>query len=183
MALLSDMNKRMEKAVEALVRELASLRTGRASLAILDSIRVDYYGNPTPLDQVATLSVPEPRLIVIQPWDVSQIQAIEKALLSSDVGLNPSNDGKLIRIAIPQLTEERRKEIVKIAKRYAEDSKVSIRNVRRDSNEEAKKKEKDKELSQDELKKTLGDIQEATDSGIKRVDSILAKKEAEIMEV
>jgi ribosome recycling factor len=181
--MLSEMNKRMEKSVEALVRELASLRTGRASLAILDSIRVDYYGNPTPLDQVATLSIPEPRLIVIQPWDVSQIQAIEKALLSSDVGLNPSNDGKLIRIAIPQLTEERRKEIVKIAKRYAEDSKVSIRNVRRDSNEEAKKKEKDKELSQDELKKTLGDIQEATDSIIKRVDSILSRKEADIMEV
>ena len=181
--MLSEMNKRMERSVEALVRELASLRTGRASLAILDSIRVDYYGNLTPLDQVATLSVPEPRLIVIQPWDVSQIQTIEKALLASDIGLNPSNDGKLIRIAIPQLTEERRKEIVKLAKRYAEDSKVSIRNVRRDSNEEAKKKEKDKELSQDELKKTLGDIQEATDSIIKRVDSILSRKEADIMEV
>ncbi len=181
--MLSEMNKRMERSVEALVKELGSLRTGRASLAILDSIRVDYYGNLTPLDQVATLSVPEPRLIVIQPWDVSQIQIIEKALLASDIGLNPSNDGKLIRIAIPQLTEERRKEIVKLAKRYAEDSKVSIRNVRRDSNEEAKKKEKDKELSQDELKKTLGDIQEATDSIIKRVDSILSRKEADIMEV
>jgi ribosome recycling factor len=173
----------MEKAVEALVRELGSLRTGRASLAILDSIRVDYYGNPTPLDQVATLSVPEPRLIVIQPWDVSQIQAIEKAVLASDIGLNPSNDGKLIRIAVPQLTEERRKEIVKVAKRYAEDSKVSIRNVRRDFNEDVKKREKNKDLSQDELKKALDDIQEATDSAIKRVDSILVKKEAEIMEV
>ena len=181
--MLSDMNKKMDKAVDALVRELGSLRTGRASLAILDSIRVDYYGNPTSLDQVAALSVPEPRLIVIQPWDVSQIQAIEKGIMASDIGLNPSNDGKVIRIAIPQLTEERRKEIVKLARRYAEDSKVSIRNVRRDANEEVKKQEKNKELSQDDLKKTLGDIQQATDGVIKKVDSILAAKEIEIMEV
>ena len=181
--MLSEMNKKMERAVEALTRELASLRTGRASLAILDSVRVDYYGTPTPLDQVATLSIPEPRLIVIQPWDVSQIQAIEKGVMASDIGLNPSNDGKVIRIALAQLTEERRKEIVKLAKRYAEDSKVSVRNVRRDSNEEVKKREKNKDLSQDDLKKVLGDIQEATDSVIKRVDSILAAKEIEIMEV
>lgn len=181
--MLSDMNKKMDKAVEALQRELGSLRTGRASLAILDSIRVDYYGNPTPLDQVAALSIPEPRLIVIQPWDVSQIQAIEKGIMASDIGLNPSNDGKLIRIAMPQLTEDRRKEIVKLAKRYAEDSKVSIRNARRDCNEEVKKQEKNKELSQDDLKKVLGDIQVATDSVIKKVDSILAVKETEIMAV
>ena len=181
--MLSEMNKKMDKAVEALVRELGSLRTGRASLAILDSIRVDYYGNPTPLDQVATLAIPEPRLIVIQPWDVSQIQAIEKGIMASDIGLNPSNDGKIIRIAIPQLTEDRRRDIVKLAKRYAEDSKVSIRNARRDCNEEVKKQEKNKELSQDDLKKTLGDIQVATDSVIKQVDSILAAKEIEIMEV
>ncbi len=181
--MLSEMNKKMDKAVEALQRELGSLRTGRASLAILDSIRVDYYGNPTPLDQVAALSIPEPRLIIIQPWDVSQIQAIEKGVMASDIGLNPSNDGKVIRIAIPQLTEERRKDIVKLAKRYAEDSKVSIRNARRDCNEDVKKQEKNKELSHDDLKKTLADIQMATDNVIKKVDSILAAKEVEIMEV
>ncbi len=181
--MLSEMNKKMDKSLEALQRELGSLRTGRASLSILDSIRVDYYGNPTPLDQVAALSIPEPRLIVIQPWDVTQIQAIEKGIMASEIGLNPSNDGKIIRIAIPQLTEERRKDIVKLAKRYAEDTKVSIRNARRDCNEDVKKQEKNKELSQDDLKKTLADIQVATDGVIKKVDSILAAKEVEIMAV
>lgn len=181
--MLSDMKRRMDHAVEALERELASIRTGRASLAIFDTIRVDYYGTPTPLEQIATLSVPEPRLIVVQPWDVSQIQAIEKAILASDLGLNPSNDGKLIRISVPQLTEERRRDLVKVAKRYAEDSKVAIRNVRRDVNDIAKGREKNKEISQDELKKALHDIQEFTDAQTKKVDALLSKKEAEIMEV
>ncbi|HLC18238.1 MAG TPA: ribosome recycling factor [Thermodesulfobacteriota bacterium] len=180
---VSDARKRMDKAADALAHEFAGLRTGRASVALFDHIRVDYYGTPTPVNQLSTLSAPEPRLITIQPWDTTQIHAIEKAILSSDLGLNPSNDGKMIRIAIPQLTEERRKELVKVAKRYSEEGKVAIRNIRRDANEGARKLEKDKEISQDDLKKLQQEIQDATDEYIKKVDALLEKKEKDIMEV
>lgn len=181
--LITETKGRMDKALEALTRELAGLRTGRASISIFDHVQVECYGAAMPINQVATLSVPEPRLIIIQPWDATQIQAIEKAIMSSDLGLNPSNDGKVIRINIPQLNEERRKELVKVAKKYGEECKVSIRNARRDANETAKKREKEKDISQDDLKKLQNDIQELTDKEIKRVDEIVQKKEAEIMEV
>ncbi len=181
--IFADMKKRMEKSIEALGHELAGLRTGRASVAILDGIKVDYYGNLTPLKQIASLSVPEPRTITIQPWDTSQIHAIEKAIMASDLGLTPSSDGKVIRIGIPQLTEERRKELVKVARRFAEECKVSIRNVRRDANEALKKLEKEKKVSQDELKKSQHEVQDYTDKEIQKVDGMLAQKEAEIMEV
>ncbi len=181
--IFADMKKRMEKSIEALGHELAGLRTGRASVAILDGIKVDYYGNLTPLKQIASLSVPEPRTITIQPWDTSQIHAIEKAIMASDLGLTPSSDGKVIRIGIPQLTEERRKELVKVARRFAEECKVSIRNVRRDANEAFKKLEKEKKVSQDELKKSQHEVQDYTDKEIQKVDGMLAQKEAEIMEV
>ncbi|MFQ5736729.1 MAG: ribosome recycling factor [Thermodesulfobacteriota bacterium] len=181
--ILSDARKRMEKAIEALNHELGGLRTGRASIAILDGVKVDYYGTVTPINQLATLSVPESRTITIQPWDISQVNAIEKAIMSSDLGLNPSNDGKVIRINIPQLTEERRKELVKLARKYGEECKVAIRNVRRDANEAYKKLEKEKQISQDELKKHQQDVQDLTDAQTARVDEILPRKEAEIMEV
>jgi ribosome recycling factor len=171
------------KAVDAFHRELARLRTGRANISIFDDIRVDYYGTLTPLAQMATLAVPESRLITIQPWDITQMQAVEKAILASDLGLNPVNDGKIIRIQIPQLTEERRKELVKVAKRYAEECKVSVRNSRRDANDALKKLEKDKAISEDELKKILHDVQNLTDKEVAKVDEIFAKKEKEIVEV
>jgi ribosome recycling factor len=180
---VNEMKVMADKAIEALGRELARLRTGRASISILDDIKVDYYGTITPLNQLATLSTPESRLINIQPWDTTQIQAIEKAILSSDLGLTPANDGKLVRIPIPQLTEERRKEIVKVARRYAEECRVSVRSARRDANEALKKLEKDKVLSQDELKKAQQDVQNVTDKEIARVEEILSKKEKEIIEV
>jgi ribosome recycling factor len=178
-----EMTEKMDKALEALSHEFSSLRTGRASVAVFEKVMVDYYGTPTPLNQVATLNAPEPRLITIAPWDVSQINAIEKAILSSMLGLTPSNDGKIIRINIPQLTEERRKELVKVAHKFAEECRVAVRNIRREFNEKAKKLEKNKEISQDELKKTIGEIQSITDSYIKKIDEALAKKEAEIMEI
>jgi len=181
--ILSDARKKMEKAHESLSHALGGLRTGRASTAMLDGIRVDYYGNISPISQLATLSVPEPRTITIQPWDMSQIPVIEKAIMSSELGLNPSNDGKVIRINIPQLTEETRKDLVKLARKYGEECKVAIRNIRRDANEEYKKLEKEKEISQDELKKHQHDVQDLTDRQTARVDEILARKEAEIMEV
>lgn len=181
--IFSEMKTKMAKAIDALNHELAGLRSGRASVALLDGIKVDYYGNSTPLKGIASLSVPESRTITIQPWDVSQIKAIEKAIMESGLGLNPSNDGKQIRISIPQLTEERRKELVKIAKKYAEECRVSIRNIRRDANEELKKLEKDKKMSQDDLKKHQQEVQDLTDKQIKKVDEILHHKEAEIMEV
>ncbi|VAV84405.1 Ribosome recycling factor [hydrothermal vent metagenome] len=180
---LSTANKRMDKAIEAFQGALVKLRTGRASVAMLDHITIDYYGNSTPLNQVANLSVPEPRSITVQPWDVSQIGDIERAIISSDLGLTPGNDGKLIRINIPQLTEERRKELVKLARKYGEDCKVAIRNCRRDANDGLKKLEKDKEISQDEQKKAEKQVQEITDKETLSVDAILAQKEKEIMEV
>lgn len=181
--IFAEMKKKMEKAIDSLAHELAGLRTGRASVAILDNIKVDYYGTITPLKQLATISTPESRTITIQPWDVSQLHAIEKAIQTSDLGLNPSNDGKMIRISIPALNEERRKELVKIAKKYAEECRVSIRNVRRDSNEAFKKLEKDKKISQDDLKKFQADVQVATDKQVVKVDEMVTRKEAEVLEV
>ncbi len=180
---LSTANKKMDKAIEAFKGALVKLRTGRASVSMLDHITIDYYGNPTPLSQVANLSVPEPRSITVQPWDVSQIGDIERAIISSDLGLTPGNDGKLIRINIPQLTEERRKELVKLSRKYGEDCKVAIRNCRRDANDGLKKLEKDKEISQDDQKKAEKQVQEITDKETLSVDAILAQKEKEIMEV
>lgn len=181
--IFSDLKKRTEKALEAFSHELGGLRTGRASLAILDHVKIDYYGTPTPIKQIATLSVPESRTITIQPWDISQIHAIEKAIMTSDLGLTPSSDGKLIRINIPPLTEERRKDLVKLAKKYAEECKIAVRNVRRDANEGLKKLEKDKAISEDELKKLQKDVQDVTDKQIHRIDEMVVQKEAEIMEV
>jgi len=178
-----EMREKMDRALEALAHEFSSLRTGRASVAIFDGVMVDYYGSPTPLNQVATLSAPEPRQITIAPWDVSQIRAIEKAIIGSVLGLTPSNDGKIIRINIPQLTQERRKELVKVAHNFGEECRVSIRNIRREFNDKARKLEKNKEISQDEQKKACEDIQSMTDSYIKKVEEAFARKEAEIMEV
>jgi len=182
-AIFTEMKDRMSRAIEALVHEFATLRTGRASIAILDGVKVDYYGTLTPLNQLASLSVPEPQTILIQPWDMTQIQAIEKAIMASDLGLTPSNDGKVIRLNIPQLTEERRRELVKVARKYGEEAKVSIRNSRRDANDKAKALERDKEISQDELKKFSEEIQKITDEFVGKVDKLLAEKEEEIMEV
>lgn len=176
-------NDRMNSAIDALKKEFASIRTGRASLALLDGITVDYYGTPTPLQQLATLGIPESRQISIQPWEQRIIPDIEKSILKSDLGLTPMNDGKIIRINIPELTEERRKQLVKIVRKRAEDAKVSVRNNRRDFNDELKKKEKEEHISEDEVKKVLEDIQKITDSYIKKVDETLGHKEKEIMEV
>ena len=182
-AILKEMKDKMEKAIDIFHRELAKLRTGRASLSMLDGIKVDYYGTPKLLNQLATMSVPESRLITIQPWDANILSDIEKAIMNSDLGLTPTNDGKLIRISIPQLTEERRKDIVKVAKKVAEECKIAIRNNRRDANEEVKKLEKDKTISQDDSKKKQAQIQEITDKYIVKIDDILKHREKEIMEV
>lgn len=174
---------KMEKAIDALKKDYASMRTGRASLALLDAIVIDYYGTATPLNQVAALSVPDPRTITIQPWEQKIIGDIEKAIMKSDLGLNPTNDGKVIRVNIPALTEERRKQLVKVAKKRAEDAKVSVRGIRREINEELKKLEKEKHLSEDVVKKSLDEIQKLTDIYVKKVDEVLSHKENEIMEV
>ncbi len=174
---------KMEKAIDALKKDLGSIRTGRASLSIFDGIMVDYFGTPTPLSHVATLSVPESRLITIQPWDPKIISDIERAIQKSDLGINPGNDGKIIRIAIPTLTEERRKEIVKQVHKRGEDAKISLRNIRRDGNDEMKKLEKEAHLSEDDTKRALEEIQNTTDSYIKKVDETLVHKEEEVMEV
>jgi ribosome recycling factor len=176
-------NERMDTAVEALKKDFASIRTGRASLALLDGISVDYYGTATPLNQVATLGIPEPRQITIQPWEQKLIGDIEKAILKSDLGLTPTNDGKVIRLNIPQLTEERRKDLVKLAKKRAEEARVAVRNIRRDINDELKKAEKAEHMSEDDAKRLHDEIQKITDSHIHKVDEILQHKEKEIMEV
>ena len=173
----------MARAVEALKKEFGSIRTGRASLSLLDEIMVNYYETPTPLQQLASLSIPESRQMAIQPWDPKVISEIEKAILKSDLGLTPMNDGKIIRINIPPLTEERRKQLVKTVKKKAEEAKVAVRNIRRDANEELKKLEKEKHISEDVVKKSEDEIQKITDSYITRVDDVLANKEKEIMEV
>ena len=174
---------RMEKALSDLQHDMASIRTGRASLGILDHIRVDYYGTPTPLNQLANLHVPEPSLITLQPWDVSQIGAIEKAIRASDLGLNPSNDGKLIRLPIPPLTEERRKELVKKLHAGAEHHRVATRNIRRDGNEAVKKLMKDKKITEDDEKKALDEIQKTTDAFMQKIDQASKVKEKEILEI
>lgn len=174
---------RMKKTIEDLSREIASIRTGRASLSILDSVRVDYYGTPSPLNQVANLSIPEPTLILIQPWDTSQISGIEKAILGSDLGLNPSNDGKVIRLQIPALTEERRKDLVKHLHNVVEQHRVAARNVRRDANEVLKKLLKDKKISEDEQRRSQDETQKLTDEAIAELDKIGKAKEHEIMEI
>src|ERR1700681_2234104 len=161
---------RMEKALADLQHDMSSVRTGRASVSLLDNVKADYYGTPTPLNQLATLHVPEPSLITIQPWDTSQISLIEKAIRSSDLGLNPGNDGKLIRVPIPPLTEERRKDLVKKLHHVAEDHRVAVRNIRRDGNEAVKKLLKDKKISEDDEKKALDDIQKMTDVHMQKLD-------------
>jgi ribosome recycling factor len=181
--LYRDTEKKMEKSLESLGRDLASIRTGRASLSILEGITVEYYDTPTPLNQVATLSVPESRLIVIQPWDTTVIKDIEKVIMRSDLGLTPSNDGKVVRIPIPPLTEERRVQLVKVVKRHGEDCKVAVRNIRRDAISEAKEFEKEKIVSEDDLHRAQDEIQKITDRFIDRVDEVVQKKENEILEV
>jgi len=177
------MKTRMEKALSDLQHAMATIRTGRASLSLLDHIRVDYYSTPTPLNQLANLHVPEPSLITIQPWDVSQIGAIEKAIRTSDLGLNPANDGKMIRLPIPPLTEERRKEMVKRLHGVAEDHRVSVRNIRRDANEAVKKLLKDKKITEDDEKKALEEIQKLTNDYMGKIDQASRTKEKEILEI
>jgi ribosome recycling factor len=179
----ANVKTRMEKAIADLQHDAATIRTGRASLSLLDHIRVDYYGTPTPLNQVANLHVPEPSLITIQPWDVTQISAIEKSIRTSDLGLNPANDGKLIRLPIPPLTEERRKELVKKLHGVAEHHRVSVRNVRRDGNEAVKKLAKDKKITEDDDKKAHDEIQKLTDSYMAKIDQAAKSKEKEILEI
>ena len=173
----------MKKTLELLVHELAGIRTGKASPAILDTIRVNYYGQQVPVKQVANISVPDARTITIQPWDRSQIGEIEKAIQASDLGLNPQNDGGTIRLPIPQLTEERRRDLVKVVKRIGEESKVAVRNVRRDTNERIKKLEKEHDISEDEMRSKTEAIQKLTDAFVKKVDEAVASKEKEILEL
>src|SRR6266700_2702183 len=179
----ANLKTRMEKAIGDMQHEMAAIRTGRASLGILDHIRVDYYGTPAPLNQVANLHVPEPSLITIQPWDVSQIGAIERAIRISDLGLNPANDGKIIRVPIPALTEERRKEIVKRLHHIVEEHRVALRNVRRDANEHMKKLLKDKTISEDDERRGLDEMQKMTDAYIAKVDAVSKTKEKEILDL
>jgi len=181
--LIADAKQRMDASVEAVRRELSTMRTGRASLAMLDGVRVDYYGTPTPLNQVGNLSTPDATLITVQPWDPSLLAPIEKAIRSAGLDLNPQNDGKLIRIPVPPLTEERRKTLVKLAHKHAEEGRVAIRNVRRDVNDHLKKLLKDHEVSEDDEKQAVAEVQKLTDQHVEHVNDILKRKEAEIMEV
>ena len=181
--IVKEVEAKMEKTLSALKTDLNKVRTGRASLALFDDIRVDYYGTPTPLNQMTTLAVPEPRLITIQPWDTSITGEIEKAILKSELGLTPISDGKMIRISIPRLTEERRKELVKVVKKMGEGTKVALRNIRREANEELKGLEKNKKISQDQLHQWMDKIQKSTDKYIEKVDGVLVVKEKEILEI
>jgi ribosome recycling factor len=174
---------RMNSAIDALKKDFGSIRTGRASLSLLDNIRVDYYGTLTPLQQIATLGIPESRMMTIQPWEQRLIPDIEKAILKSDLGLTPHNDGKIIRLSIPQLTEERRKQLVKVVRKRSEEARVAVRNIRRDIIEETKKLEKEQHISEDEVKKFQDEVQKVTDSFISKIEEILQHKEKEIMEV
>ena len=178
-----NIEERINKTISVYEEKLSEVRAGRANPAILNKVKIDYYGTPTPINQVAGVSVPEARLIVIQPWDVSVLKDIEKAILASDIGINPNNDGKVIRLAFPELTEERRKELVKDIKKMAEEAKVAVRAVRRDGIDEAKTKQKNSEITEDELKNAENDIQKLTDKKIEEVDKILENKEKEIMSV
>ena len=181
--ILSEGKTAMEKAIKALRRDMAKVRTGRASISLLDDVKIDYYGNPSPLNQVASLSVPEPRLITIQPWEKNLIPEIEKAIFKSDLGLNPSSDGVIIRLPIPALTEERRKEMVKQVRRMSEDAKISVRSARRDANETLKLLEKDKEITADDLKQGEKEVQQLTDEYVEKIDTVVKDKEQELMEV
>jgi ribosome recycling factor len=180
---LKDAEDRMSKGLDSLKREYATIRAGRATPSMLEKVSVEYYGTPTPVNQLANISVPEPRMLVIQPWDKTSLPLIEKAIFKSDLGLNPSSDGVAIRLIIPQLTAERRTEIVKTVKKKAEDSRVVIRNIRRDINDHLKKLEKDHTSSEDEVKRAQDDVQKMTDKFIKEIDHIMETKEKEIMEV
>jgi len=181
--ILNDAEDRMKKTIEHFTRDLAGLRAGRANPAMVEKIMVDYYGEPTPLNQLANINVPEARLLVIQPWDKGSISSIEKAILKSDLGVNPNNDGNVVRIAIPQLTEERRKDLVKVVKKRSEEARVAIRNIRREGNDMIKSSEKEKLVSEDESKKGMDEIQKLTDKYIKDIDAIMQTKEKDIMEV
>jgi ribosome recycling factor len=180
---IADAKERMTKAISAYTRELAGIRAGKANASLLDRITVDYYGAPTPVNQLAGVSAPEARLLVITPYDKSILGEIEKAILKSDIGLNPSNDGSVIRLAIPQLTEERRKELVKVVKKESEEAKVAIRNVRRDANDDLKKLEKNGEITEDDLRGFSDDIQKLTDDHISKIDELTKEKEKEILAV
>jgi ribosome recycling factor len=181
--LVADARTRMHSSVETVRRELATMRTGRASLSMLDGIKVDYYGTPTPLNQVGSLATPDPTLITIQPWEPKLLAVIEKAIRGSDLDLNPQNDGKIIRIPIPSLNEERRKTLVKHAHRHAEEGRVAIRNVRRDVNDHLKRMLKDHEVSEDDEKQAVAEVQKLTDQHIEQINEALKKKEVEILEV
>ena len=182
-ALVKDTSARMERSIEAFRKELGKVRTGRASFSLLDGVKVDYYGTPTPLQQVGTLSVPESRLITVTPWDTKMIGPIEKAIQGSGLGLNPSSDGKMVRIPIPPLTEERRRELAKVVRKMAEDARVAVRNVRREAIEKLKDREKKKEISEDVVKRGQERVQKETDAHVKKIDEILKSKEQEILEV
>ena len=175
--------EKMNKSIDSVSSEFAAVRAGRANAAVLDRIMVDYYGSPTPIQQVAAISSPDPRALVITPWDTTAVKAIEKAILNSDLGINPQNDGKAIRLNFPQLTEERRKDLVKQIHKYAEGGKVAVRNIRRDAMDHFKKMEKASEITEDELKQMEKDLQKMTDDSCKKLDDLLAKKEKELMAV
>ena len=179
----TNLKEKMEKSISVYSEKLSEVRAGRANPAILNKIKIDYYGTPTPINQVAGVSVPEARLIVIQPWDVSVLKEIEKAILASDIGINPNNDGKVIRLAFPELNEERRKELVKEIRKMAEEAKVAIRAIRREGIDNAKAEQKEGNITEDELKKSENDIQKITDKNIEKIDKVLEKKEQEIMSV
>ncbi len=180
---IKNMDTHMDKTIDALRKEFQKIRTGRASTSLLDDVKIDYYGTPSPLSQVATLAVPEPRTITLQPWEAKMIPVIEKAIMNANLGLTPANDGKLIRLNLPPLTEERRKEIVKQLKKHGEESKVALRNIRRDAIDEMKKLEKDKKISEDELKRAEKEVQDHTDKHVAKVDEVVVHKEKEVMEV
>jgi ribosome recycling factor len=181
--IFNDLKTNVSGILQALEKALSRIRTGRATASLLDGIKIEYYGAPTPLNQVASVSVPESRQIVISPWDTTVIGAIEKAIQKSDLGLMPSNDGKVVRISVPPLTEERRKELVKLVRKMSEEAKVKIRNARREANEEFKRLKKDNKVSEDEMFKNQDEVQKSTDKYIEKVDEILAAKEKEIMEI
>jgi ribosome recycling factor len=181
--IVKETEAKMEKTLTSLKTDLNKVRTGRASLALFDDLRIDYYGTPTPLHQVATMAVPEPKLITIQPWDTTITGEIEKGILKSELGLTPISDGKIIRITIPRLTEERRKELVKVVKKMSEAAKVALRNIRREENEQLKGLEKNKKISQDQLRQWMDKVQTSTDKYIEKVDGVLATKEKEILEI
>lgn len=181
--LMRDCEKRMQKAVENMKLEFSKIRTGRASTALLDTVRVSYYGNMVPLKQVGTINTPEPRLITIQPWEKNMIGEIEKAIMKADLGLTPVNDGNIIRLPIPQLTEERRKDLVRLCHKLAEEGRIAIRNIRRDANDSLKKAQKDTEISEDQCHTAMADVQKLTDQYVSQVDDLLKAKEDEVMEV